>query len=95
MVKGELKSVRITLESTESGALGYVYLRDIAPGEVARTEKVMPGVHADLDAQGKVLGVEFLNAERITLAMMQSLAETLHAPELAAIDLSGLCKTAA
>jgi uncharacterized protein YuzE len=55
----------------------------------------MPGVNADYDAHDKVVGVEFLNAERIGLAMMQSLAEKLKAPELAAIDLSGLCKTAA
>ena len=75
--------------------LGYVYLRDIAPSEVARTEKIMPGVNADYDVHNKVIGVEFLNAERISLSLMQSLAERLEAPELAAIDLSGLCKTAA
>ena len=95
MVKGELKSVRITLESTDTGVLGYVYLRDIAPGEAARTEKIMPGVNADLDATDKVVGVEFLNAERFGLSLMQSLAEKLKAPELAAINLSELCKTAA
>ena len=92
---GVTKSVRITLESTDAGVLGYVYLRDIAPGEVARTEKIMPGINADYDIHNKVIGVEFLNAERINLSLMQPLAEKLNAPELAAIDLSGLCKTAA
>jgi uncharacterized protein YuzE len=65
------------------------------PGEVARTETIMPGVNADYDAHNRVIGVEFVNAERISLSLMQSLAEKLKTPELAAIDLSGLCKTAA
>ena len=95
MVKGELKSLRITLEATEIGVLGYVYLGEIAPGEAANTVEVLPTVMADYAADGRLLGLEFLRAELADGDFMRELAEKLNAPELAGINLAEICKTAA
>ncbi|RMG04870.1 MAG: DUF2283 domain-containing protein [Nitrospirae bacterium] len=42
----------------------YIYFKktDIA---VARTETIMPGVHADFDSEGKLLGLEVIDASEI------------------------------
>ncbi|MCK4625806.1 MAG: DUF2283 domain-containing protein, partial [Phycisphaerae bacterium] len=63
MVKGELKSLRITLEVTETGVLGYIYIRDVESGQAKETVEIEPAsIMADYDAGGNLLGVEFLNA---------------------------------
>ena len=95
MVKGELKSLRITLEATDSGVLGYVYLREIDRGAAAKTEDMGQGIMADYDAQGELLGVEFLDAARVDSTTMRALAARLKVPELAGIDLAEMCKTPA
>ncbi|KKL74398.1 hypothetical protein LCGC14_2065290 [marine sediment metagenome] len=96
MVKGELKSLRITLEATDTGVLGYVYFRDIPDGAVARTETIETGsITADYDAQGHILGVEFLNADRADAKVMRSVARRVNAPELAGLDLAEMCKAPA
>ena len=54
------------------------------PGErVAKTETVVPGVHADFDRQGRLLGIEVLDASEVLRHKVQfevmltpSLAET-------------------
>ncbi len=93
MVKGELKSLRITLEATETGVLGYVYVTDIATGQVKNTVVIEPAsIMADYDAEGNLLGVEFLNAEQADGELMHRLADQLDAPELAGIDLAEMCK---
>jgi uncharacterized protein YuzE len=38
----------------------YVLLVDEPEAAIDRTEEVGPNLHVDLDAQGKVIGVEFL-----------------------------------
>ncbi len=96
MVKGELKSLRITLEATGAGVLGYVYVRDIAPGQASKTVEIEPhSIMADYDADGNLLGVEFLNAERADAEIMHRLAEQLDTPELAGIDFAEMCKAPA
>ena len=96
MVKGEVKSLRITLEAAETGVLAYVYLRDIARGQAARTVELEPGsIMADYDDEGRLLGVEFLNAEKGDSRVMRNLAEKLNAPELAGLDLAEMCKAPA
>lgn len=96
MVKGQVKSLRITLEATETGVLGYVYLRDVARGQAVKTVELEPGsIMADYDDKGRLLGVEFLNAENGHSNVMRGLAERLNAPELAAIDLAEMCKAPA
>jgi hypothetical protein len=97
MVKGELRTLRITLEATDSGILGYVYLRDIPEGAVARTVALdrEPSVHADYDAEGALLGLEFLDAQAADAEVMRRLAKRLSVPELAGIDLAEMCGAAA
>lgn len=96
MVKRELKSLRITLEATETGVLGYIYIRDIASGQVKETVEIEPAsIMADYDVEGNLLGVEFLNAEQADTELMHRLAEQLNTPELAGIDLAEMCKTPA
>ena len=95
MVKGELKSLRITLEATDAGILGYVYLQDSMPDGVDRTIEVEPNVMADYDDSGMLVGVEFLDAGAARAELMHRLAEKLHAPELAGLDLSQMCGTPA
>jgi len=95
MVKGELKSLRITLEATDNGVLGYVYLRDPSPGGVEETVEVAPNVMADYDSSGLLVGVEFLDAAAAETQLMHRLAKDLHAPELAGLDLCQMCKAPA
>ena len=93
MVRGEPESVRITLEAVETGVLGYVCLTDIGPGAAVKQVQVDPGaIMADHDSQGRLLGVEFVNAERANGATMRRLAKQLDAPELAGLDLAEMCK---
>lgn len=43
-----------------------VYIWFGTPGEkAARTETIMPGVHADFDKQGKLIGIEILEASTV------------------------------
>lgn len=46
---------------TEVNAL-YIYFREICPGEVDRTVELEEGVNLDIDAQGRILGLEFVDA---------------------------------
>lgn len=96
MAQGELKSVRITLEATEVGVLGYVYLAEVAPGQAKETVEIEPNsVMADYDAAGNLLGVEFLSAEQADAELMRGLAKKLKAPEMAGINLAQMCKSPA
>jgi uncharacterized protein YuzE len=95
MVKGELKTLRITLEATEAAVLGYVYLQDIQPGQVDHTAEVIPSVMADYDAGGRLLGIELLDAGNADAAFMSNVAKRLGRPELAGIDLAAMCRTTA
>lgn len=57
------------------------------PGEkAARTETVVPGVHADFDRQGRLLGIEVLDASEVLrhkvqfeVALAPTLVETVSA----------------
>jgi len=40
----------------------YVYFKDIAQGEVSKTISLNDSINIDLDADGKILGIEILNA---------------------------------
>ncbi len=91
MVKGELRTFRITLEATAESVLGYVYVQEIPPGASAETREILPSVFADFDAHGDLLGVEFTDAQKADAVLMGQLASTLDAPELAGIDLARMC----
>lgn len=47
---------------TEVNAL-YIYFREIDPGEVDRTVALEEGVNLDIDAEGRTLGLEFVDAD--------------------------------
>ena len=51
----------MVLEYAPDGRLLYVRLRS---GEVAETDEIEHDVSVDLDAEGRPLGVEFLDAEK-------------------------------
>lgn len=51
------------------------------PGEkAARTETVVPGVHADFDKQGQLLGIEVLDASEVLRHKVQFEVELTPAP---------------
>jgi len=95
MVKGEMKSLRITLEAAGPCVLGYVYLREVGAGEAARTEPIVPdSVFADYDVAGRLLGLEFLHADQANSTLMRTLSKQLGVAELAGLDLAEMCKAA-
>ena len=61
-----------------------IYIWFGVPGEkAARTETVVPGVHADFNAQGRLIGIEVLDASEVLrhkvqfeVELMPSLVET-------------------
>jgi len=96
MVRGETKSLVIALEATGTGVLGYVYFHETSPGRAARTEEIEPRfVLADYDAEGRLLGLEFLHAEQVDGQLMRTLASRLMQPQLAGLDLAEMCKAPA
>lgn len=40
----------------------YIYFREIGPGEVDRTVELEEGVNLDIDSEGYILGLEFVDA---------------------------------
>lgn len=54
-------SMRFELDS-EVNAL-YIYFREIPDGGVARTIVIEDGVNLDVDPEGFVLGMEFIDAD--------------------------------
>jgi uncharacterized protein YuzE len=52
--------VKITLDKEADAA--YIYFKDIADGEVAKTISLNDSINIDLDADGQILGLEILNA---------------------------------
>ena len=54
------------------------------PGErAAKTETVVPGVHADFDSQGRLLGIEVLDASEVLRHRVQF--EVMLTPSLAEV----------
>jgi uncharacterized protein YuzE len=48
---------------TESDA-GYIYFKEISPGEVKKTISLNDSVNIDLDSEGKLLGIEILEVSK-------------------------------
>ena len=75
-------SPRMKIEYDSVRDLLYIWFG--LPGErAAKTETVVPGVHADFDRQGRLLGIEVLDASEVLRHTVQfevmltpSLAET-------------------
>lgn len=47
---------------TEVNAL-YIYFREIGPGEVDRVVELEEDVNLDIDSAGRILGLEFVDAD--------------------------------
>lgn len=43
--------------------VAYIYLNSISEGEVDKTISLNDSINIDLDSDGKILGIEVLNAE--------------------------------
>jgi len=62
-------------------ARDLLYIWFSAPGEkAARTETVMAGVHADFNAQGRLIGIEVLDASEVLRHKVQFEVELTPAP---------------
>ncbi len=48
---------------TETDA-GYIYFGEIAGGEVKKTISLNDNINIDLDAEGKILGIEILEVSK-------------------------------
>ncbi|MGV8152434.1 MAG: DUF2283 domain-containing protein [Candidatus Nanoarchaeia archaeon] len=53
-------TIKITLDKEADAA--YIYLKEIAAGEVAKTISLNDSINVDLDSKGQVLGIEILSA---------------------------------
>ncbi len=53
-------AIKITLDKQADAA--YIYLKEIAAGEVAKTISLNESLNVDLDLKGQILGIEILDA---------------------------------
>jgi len=64
--------MRLTYDKEVDAA--YIYLKEISEGEVAQTISINDSINVDLDSEGKVLGIEILNAsENLSLSTLESI----------------------
>lgn len=54
--------MKITFDKEADAA--YIYFKEISEGEVETTISLNDSVNIDLDAEGKTLGIEILNASK-------------------------------
>lgn len=55
--------IRVTFDANADA--GMIYLADIDPGGVARTVEAVPGsIMLDFDPDGRLIGIEVLDAKR-------------------------------
>ena len=57
------KIMKITYDKEANAA--YISLKDINAGEVKRTVELKEDIMLDFDKQGKLIGIEILNASKI------------------------------
>ena len=54
--------MKITFDREADAA--YIYFKEITAGEVVQTISLNESINVDLDAEGKTLGIEILNASK-------------------------------
>ena len=52
------------IEYDEDVDVAYIYFKDIKEGEVVQTISLNDSVNIDLDAEGKTLGIEIIDASK-------------------------------
>ena len=68
--------IKITFDKEADAA--YIYFKEIAKGEVAKTISLNDSINIDLDADEQILGMEILNAsENMPVSALNS-AEVLN-----------------
>ena len=55
-------TIKVTFDKEADAA--YIYFKDISAGEVAKTISLNESINIDLDAEGKTLGIEVLEASK-------------------------------
>lgn len=55
-------AIKITLDKEANAA--YIYLKEISPGETAKTISLNDSINIDLDQNGQILGIEVINASK-------------------------------
>jgi len=67
----------MNIEFDKEADAAYVYFKEIGNGEVAETITLNDSVNIDLDKNGKVLGIEILDAsEHLPSSSFKALATT-------------------
>lgn len=56
--------MEMKIEYDKDVDVAYIYFKDIDEGEVVQTISLNDSVNIDLDADGKTLGIEILNASK-------------------------------
>jgi len=54
--------MEITIDKEANAA--YIYFKKISPGEVVKTISLNDSINIDLDAEGRTLGIEILDASK-------------------------------
>jgi len=52
------------IEIDKNADAAFIYFKDISTGEVAKTISLNGDLNVDLDSDGKILGIEVLNASK-------------------------------
>ena len=52
--------MKVTIDNEADAA--YIYFKEIASGEVKNTISLNDAINVDLDSEGKILGIEILDA---------------------------------
>jgi len=52
------------IEIDKEADTAFVYFKDIGEGEVTKTISLNENLNVDLDREGKILGIEVLNASK-------------------------------
>jgi len=63
-------------EFDKEADVAYVYLKDISENEVKKTLSLNDNINIDLDSEGKVIGIEILDASKnLQKVSLESLRE--------------------
>ena len=52
------------IEVDNEADAGYIYFKEISPGEVKKTISLNDSINIDLDSEGRMLGIEVLEASK-------------------------------
>jgi len=56
--------MEMRIEYDKEADAAYIYFKEISPGEVKNTISLNESINIDLDASGKTIGIEILDASK-------------------------------